>query len=398
MISELIPEISKSFDTNDVAHCFLGTDHVQRDIDIFIPRSQIQLAHDSLTSLLYKVGYTYLYTKVNSYSTQIYFTDLRRLDLFNVDLMPEFSFRGIAFVAWSDVKDKIIFRNEKLAVLPESELMLHKAVRDRFVRGGASALEGEVFDKTLEDRVLHWSLRIKDPRLRFISFFGLSVVKRPIRTVYGCIHNIWRQLVNWVRPKGKVVCFLGPDGAGKSTQLEFLSNSFFGKKASVIYLFPGFFKRYRPTGEVKVNSNPHGRSLYSPFYSAVKLCVFTAEYILGYFFIIRPQLVQGKNVIFDRYSQDLMVDRVRYRLDLPERVMVFFLALIPRPDITFILSGDPRVIYERKKEVSLEETARQIEKYESNVGKNTHIIRNDGLPEDAAKEVISVIVSAYQND
>ena len=55
-----------------------------------------------------------------------------------------------------------------------------------------------------------------------------------------------------------------------------------------------------------------------------------------------------------------MLDKYRYRLNLSDSIINAFIPLIPKPDITFLLSGDPNILYERKKEITAEEVEKQI--------------------------------------
>lgn len=65
--------------------------------------------------------------------------------------------------------------------------------------------------------------------------------------------------------------------------------------------------------------------------------------------------------IFDRYAYDLIVDPLRFRVQIPAGLIKMMLRVVPKPSLIFCLGGDPVTIYNRKPETSLAEVERQIE-------------------------------------
>ena len=64
-------------------------------------------------------------------------------------------------------------------------------------------------------------------------------------------------------------------------------------------------------------------------------------------------------VIFDRYYYDYFADMKRYKYSLPAWFPVAFEWMIPKPDMVFVLDGNPEVLYERKKELPISELEKQ---------------------------------------
>lgn len=94
-------------------------------------------------------------------------------------------------------------------------------------------------------------------------------------------------------------------------------------------------------------------------------------------------------IVFDRYYYDYFVDMKRYRYSLPQWFPHLFAWSIPTPDIIFILDGTPEVLYQRKKELPIDEMSRQrfaylkiAEKY-----KNAVIINVDKPLDDVVSDV-----------
>src|SRR5207302_154380 len=74
---------------------------------------------------------------------------------------------------------------------------------------------------------------------------------------------------------------------------------------------------------------------------------------------VLPAKIHSTLVAFDRTFCDMLVDPKRYRL-APARPLIRFLnALLPQPDLTFVLDADPQAIHARKPELPVEEITRQ---------------------------------------
>jgi hypothetical protein len=64
--------------------------------------------------------------------------------------------------------------------------------------------------------------------------------------------------------------------------------------------------------------------------------------------------------VFDRYAYDMFLDGRRLRIALPGWMIKTAMFFIPRPDRVICLGGDPEVLVERKKELSVDEVRRQV--------------------------------------
>lgn len=169
------------------------------------------------------------------------------------------------------------------------------------------------------------------------------------------------------RRAGLMVALQGTDGSGKTTIIDalpsVLGNSFPKDLTDYYHWRPGFLKSEKKCadGTTMVVSNPHETKPQSFLMSLAKLAFFSLDYLIGYWGRVRWQVAKGHLVVFDRYYYDFYLDKIRYRLKLGNFWVRLFQFFVPEPDITFLLTGDAEPIYERKKEVPLEEVQRQIE-------------------------------------
>jgi thymidylate kinase len=190
--------------------------------------------------------------------------------------------------------------------------------------------------------------------------------RRPSYNVRRGIRTIFLRL----RPRGLFVVFLGPDGAGKSSTTDLLVEML-GAGSNVlpvhrVYLGSGtpllptrkLMRRLRSktgrrthTGEVR---DIRPRRLRGALHVMV-------DQIVRYWLHVRPRLSPHGIVLADRYAYDVLrVNNATVRRRWFRRLAV---ALIPTPDITFFLEGDPAVIAARKNELTVAETIRQQEEY-----------------------------------
>ncbi|MBB5723912.1 thymidylate kinase [Loktanella ponticola] len=187
---------------------------------------------------------------------------------------------------------------------------------------------------------------------------------------------------------GKVVAFLGPDGAGKSTVLELLQAQLSAQGTNHCYRYfaPGYLERYRPKGNKSITTNPHEGPQYGPVLIVAKISLLLFEFRMG----LWPLRRQYELALFDRYIHDLLVDPKRYRMDTLRWWMRAMLQVAPVPDLLVIISAPTDVIQSRKQEVPREETARQVAAYEAltEVVPHAVIIHNIGAPQVAVEEII----------
>jgi len=192
------------------------------------------------------------------------------------------------------------------------------------------------------------------------------------------------------RKSGRVIVFLGPDGAGKSTLISKVCAPLRQESQVQEYYFaPGFLKRYRPKAARTVTTAPHEGRQYSQIVALAKVLLFLYEFRLG----TRSERKKHDALVFDRYIHDLLVDPFRYRLGASRWWMRLLLKLAPQPDLAVIVTADAAEIQQRKSEVPFEETVRQVAAYRALAGcfRKSLLVENIGDPEAVARGVVQEI-------
>jgi thymidylate kinase len=167
-----------------------------------------------------------------------------------------------------------------------------------------------------------------------------------------------------------MIAVLGTDGSGKSTLLDaiipIVEKKMFGKVV-VHHLRPDLLPPLGRFRGVKhepgyVCVNPHGSKPSGFAGSLFRLTYLVCDYILGYWFKVRPMLRRKEIAcwVFDRYAYDILIDPLRFRIKLPIWIIRLYLKIVPRPNFVLCLGGDPEKIFARKPETSLEEVSRQM--------------------------------------
>lgn len=200
-------------------------------------------------------------------------------------------------------------------------------------------------------------------------FLRESLFRQPIKFSAELIAYEWSRPRRYLKPPGMVVAILGVDGAGKSTIIEAVKpvlNAATHGSVFVQHLRPGWLP---PLARLKGGGGsgggqvvePHGSKSSGVVGSLFRMCYLLADYVLGYWLVTRIRIARDPAVVlFDRYAYDMALDPTRFRIGVPGSVAARFAALAPKPDLIICLYGSPEIIAERKKELPLIETRRQI--------------------------------------
>ena len=168
--------------------------------------------------------------------------------------------------------------------------------------------------------------------------------------------------------RGAFVLVVGPDGSGKSTLARRLVEATSGDFTAALHIHwrPEVLPRLGSLVGVEAGdpSEPHAREPRGRFPSAVLLAYHWLDFLLGAWLRILPMRRRGGLVVMERGWPDIGVDPRRYRLRVSSKVVEQMGRLLPAPDVVLVLQADPEVLMRRKRELPIDELARQLRRWE----------------------------------
>lgn len=226
------------------------------------------------------------------------------------------------------------------------------------------------------DRLLSYSRQV-DKQLRFYSNKTHFFINQ-YRKLLFFFRKVDRVVFKFRRFE-KSISVMAPDGTGKTTFIEALLDRLADiyvdapKERTRFHLYhfrpmliPNLGALGEKTGMMKQDTdftNPHRAKSAGFFSSMFRITYYWLDYVIGWIYFTRKDVQYDRYSIYDRYSYDLIVDPKRTRLCLPMWIRKLYVKCMPHPQINFFLKAAPETIIQRKAELTLSETQRQIEIY-----------------------------------
>ncbi|WP_417463142.1 hypothetical protein [Kordiimonas sp.] len=235
--------------------------------------------------------------------------------------------------------------------------------------------------------------------LRLWRAQGILAVPRTLRFVYSRIRDA-------LRPDGVFLSISGPDGSGKTTVIDLVSeqlSQIYGQNAvtyahfrpTVLPRIAEVAKKARAVETIDENyDQPHRAKPSGLLGSSARLAYYWLDYLWGYYRSVLPVLKRRDVMLFDRYYYDMIADGFRSRISLPTPLLLGMGRLLPLPKHAFFISVSPDEIHRRKQELTMERIIALNDRYGdlADRGWLTHI-DNNGAPEIAASAIVDHIVA-----
>lgn len=263
------------------------------------------------------------------------------------------------------------------------------------------SLENNDFDQIVKDSSLYgrnakWNIFIKKPFKTFA--FNMRFL----------CDKLWRVVVCPAKYR-KSFAIEAPDGTGKTTFLNKLIEDLLilhvGGEArfNVFHFRPNILPNLGAAGE-KVGvmkqdidfENPHRAKQVGVFQSLIRMTYYWLDYVIGMPILLRRYSTYDFYTIFDRYIYDFLADQERSRINLPYWLRKVYTKLVIQPDIVFVLQTDPRIVYKRKQELTLDEIDTQMRAFAKLID-NKRFIRLDASksPDEISRDALHYILKKY---
>jgi len=191
---------------------------------------------------------------------------------------------------------------------------------------------------------------------------------------YGKTLSLIRKFNRFIHPTGIFIVIVGPDGCGKTTINNTSTTTLkraFRKTWSFHWrpnLLPKLGKTVKNSNfEEPTDNTPSQKSKYKGVVSYIRFFYYWLDFIIGYWLVVYPKKAQSTFIIAERYYLDVLVHPERYGFSCPKWFIQLFGTLVPKPDLTILLSADPQQIYNRKPELPVNVIGEQIEKYKESI-------------------------------
>jgi thymidylate kinase len=172
-------------------------------------------------------------------------------------------------------------------------------------------------------------------------------------------------------PKGKLICFTGIDGAGKTTLSRYLTETLNSRGLRYKYVYgrflPVLVRPFWAVGRLlfarskdfhkdysEYNSTKKTR-LQNPFFARLHEFLLSLDYIMQVLAKITIPLMFGAKLVCDRYVYDTVITDMAPDLgysddEVAQKIHLFF-KFMPKPDLVFLIDVDESTTLKRKTDI-----------------------------------------------
>jgi len=178
-----------------------------------------------------------------------------------------------------------------------------------------------------------------------------------------------------------LVCFIGIDGSGKTTQAKALVRALgehgikskyvwnrFQPRMMMPFILIGkalFFRGKDVLGNYAQYSNSKKGLFQNPIIAILYQYLLLLDYIIQTLIQVRLPLSRGKSLVCDRYVHDIVADLAvdfSYSSEAIRKRLNRILLILPKPDLVFLIDVPEEIAYQRKDDVPSIELLKQRRK------------------------------------
>lgn len=409
--NKILKEIYSILIKNKISFVCIGrhfySNNETGDIDILFAKENISASKDLIRNFLKKLDDVFFLERpciaTSNIQTSKFLVEIngKFSPILQIDMLDSLHYKGLIYADFRNLKNfikrsnntyilqgdfhkyigiikDILYKNEinfsrKISEVDLSELS-NFLYRIGFSKNLSSIFIISFFKKFSPKTIfiIMWLKRINFYYLKGFLFFYINFFKAFFKGIY----------------KNKMIIFYGPDGVGKSFLIEKISQKeilfrYFDEvnlKHTKPRIIPplSLIKKYLKR-EVNINNKPPRDT------KSLKKCtaiIHFLYYSLDYFIekvklYLESIYPKRKLYIYDRYFYEMAYQQTFK--NLPNKFLYLFKYISYKPLINFFVLGNPKIIFKRKQELSLDEIKYQIDKFkyiDKKYSLNTEFIDN----------------------
>lgn len=384
---ELFYKLIEILDQNSIPYALVGRTedypaHIGSDIDIVIPRDEINNFHKSIwqiqdddTLIVQMIQH-----EIVAFYYVVYHFDINERIYLQPDVCTDYYRKGRKLLSADYLLEgrREAVQGGFYILAPEKEFLYYlikkidkrklseqqfQHIRNSYLVNKLEALnQASLFWKESELSIIEESLDKNDYQMMCNHILQLQkgIHTSHKRKITDSLDNVLLKVNRILLPTGFVMTIMGPDGSGKTTVINELRADIEPafRRIQQFHLFP-----IPQTEENAVEQNPQGIKKRGFILSLLKLFYLLWVYTKGHLLYVMPKNIRSTLTIYDRFFDDLLVDPLRYRNGTPSWVVKAFRCMIKEPELWLFLDCPTDVIQARKSEVPYEETERQRKAY-----------------------------------
>ncbi len=443
--TRFLRELFSCLERENVQFCVLRgyaglPDVVDNDLDTFAARADVRRFESTLRDVAEEHGWT-IFRHVQRAGYQAFHL-VDTLDQaytpLHIDMWTHISWRGVEYADPTEILRSTIrhrgipvaSHGSEAAISLLKELLQHGFVKDKG-RGKTKRRIRQLLESDSPGFVRTVTRQLGAELAEFLVMRASAGDWKAIeRRVSELRFALWREradsaplglLTDWLafgaghlrdklEANGLMICFIGPDGSGKSTIADLVVERL-GPLYRRLHRFhsrPGLLP---PAGEgiARLRSLLGQRTTYTPptadsYTAPVRRGRVISAGLLGYYtldyFLSHPKLLthraMGDLVVADRYYYDYVVGS-EVTFGLPAMIPRQLMRLLPASSVTFFLDADPQRIFARKPELTLDEINRQNRLFRAMAQADAHLVAIDAnrSPDAIVGDILDVLMKTY---
>ena len=396
---EILNTFFNRLTSRDILFCVLRNydeipDNIGHDVDLLIQKEREKETEDILTDILQEKGWKYqeVWNK-DGFKTIVYYGIVNgKFGQLKLDIWTGLNWRGLPWINADYILNNVVsYKNFYIpttgceaAVSMLKELMGGGAVPEKYIsiieKGVGEEwihFKNSVADTLLESDIVYIKECIDNKQWDNIAQFAPVLKKgiirkakkqKRIKSHYSfLIRESFFRLKSRFQKGGALMVFIGPDGSGKTTIIDKVSNKF-----KLIYPYQKLYhtrfellpelrsglglsninKKPSNTNKTVAKDNQEKQSMISKIVSWIVVIYYTFEFLIGKLVFFRINR-KRRLVIFDRFYYDFFVQPKTRNLIWGFKN--FLLLFVPKPDIIIHLYADGQTVFKRKGELNVDE-------------------------------------------